>query len=79
MRETWPLPMGVCGSGSGSVKSLTVPATGGRDLQGAYGEGTLEGDLVLLDALDGILGDGGLAVLEHGGDINGLPGDGGLG
>ena len=51
-----------------------------RDMALAYGggKGTLEGDLVLLDVLDGDVGDGGLTVLEDGGDVDGLPGDGGL-
>jgi hypothetical protein len=43
-----------------------------------YSEGTLEGNLVLLDVLNGIVGDGSLAVLENGGDVDGLPGNGSL-
>lgn len=43
-----------------------------------YGKGTLEGNLVLLDALDGSIRDRRLAVLEDGIDVDGLPGDGGL-
>lgn len=45
---------------------------------GTYGKRALEGDLVLLDALDGRLGDRRLAVLELGRDVDGLPGDGRL-
>ena len=43
-----------------------------------YSEGTLEGDLVLLDVLNGKVGDGSLAVLEDGGDVDRLPGNGSL-
>lgn len=49
-----------------------------RAERGAYGKRALEGDLVLLDALDGRLGNRRLAVLEHGRDVDGLPGDGRL-
>lgn len=44
----------------------------------AYSKGTLERNEVLLHALDGIVGDGGLAILQDGSHINGLPLDGGL-
>ena len=43
-----------------------------------YSEGTLERNVVLLHALDGFVGDGGLSILQDGGHINGLPLDGGL-
>lgn len=43
-----------------------------------YGERTLERNVVLLNAADGIVGDGSLAVLQDGTDINGLPLNGGL-
>lgn len=43
-----------------------------------YSERTLEGNLVLLDVLNGSVGDGGLAVLEDGSDVDGLPGNGSL-
>lgn len=39
---------------------------------------TLEGDLVLLDVLDRGIRNGGLAILDDRGDVDGLPGDGGL-
>ena len=42
-------------------------------------KGTLEGDGVLLDAVDGGLGDSGLAVDKDGGDVNLFPLDRGLG
>lgn len=45
---------------------------------GTYSQGTLEGNIVLLDASNGIVGNGGLAVLQNGTDIDGLPLDGGL-
>ena len=45
-----------------------------------YGEGTLEGDVVARDGLDGLVGDDGLAVLvQAGGDIDGLPLNGDVG
>ena len=45
-----------------------------------YGEGTLEGDVVARDGLDGLVRDDGLAVLvQAGGDIDGLPLDGDVG
>ncbi len=47
-------------------------------LLATHGEGALEGDLVPPDALDGVVRDGRLAVLEDGVDIDGLPGDGSL-
>lgn len=43
-----------------------------------YSEGTLEGNLVLLDVVDGVLGDSGLAILDDGSDVDRLPGNGGL-
>jgi hypothetical protein len=39
-----------------------------------YSKGALESNLVPLDALNGLGGDGGLSILQHGGDINRLPG-----
>jgi hypothetical protein len=36
-------------------------------------EGTLQGDGVTLDALDGVVGDNGLSVLQDGRNINLLP------
>jgi hypothetical protein len=45
---------------------------------GTYGEGTLQGDIVASDALNGIVGNGGLSVLQNGSDIDGLPLDGRL-
>jgi hypothetical protein len=42
------------------------------------GEGTLQGDIVASDALNGIVGNGGLSVLQNGSDIDGLPLDGRL-
>lgn len=44
-----------------------------------YGEGTLQGDVVARDGVDGLVGDDGLAVLQAGGDIDGLPLDGNVG
>lgn len=44
-----------------------------------YGEGTLQGDVVARDGLDGLVGNDGLAVLQAGGDIDGLPLDGDVG
>lgn len=38
-----------------------------------YGQRSLQGDLISLDALNGGVGDGGLAILEDRGDINRLP------
>lgn len=38
-----------------------------------YGKGTLERDVVLADTLNGSIGNGGLAILQDGGDIDGLP------
>lgn len=43
------------------------------------GEGTLEGNLVSVDGLNGAVGDGGLAVDQSGGDVDNLPVDGDLG
>jgi hypothetical protein len=43
-----------------------------------YSERTLEGNLVLLDVLDGSIGDSGLAVLDDRSDIDRLPSNGGL-
>lgn len=39
-----------------------------------YSKGALESNLVPFDALNGFGGNGGLAILQHGGDINRLPG-----
>jgi hypothetical protein len=39
----------------------------------AYSKRSLEGDLVLLDVGDGIIGNGSLAVLEDRGNVDGLP------
>jgi len=51
-----------------------------RDMSLANGgsEGTLEGDLVLLNVLNGSIGDGSLAVLDNGGNVDRLPSNGGL-
>lgn len=71
MSETWPLPIGVCSRRQiCAVRDQFVTCT--------YGKGTLEGNLVLLDALDSGIGDRGLAVLEDRVDVDGLPGDWGL-
>lgn len=43
-----------------------------------YSEGTLEGDKVLLDRINGGVRDGGLAVLDDGGNITELPLNGDL-
>lgn len=43
-----------------------------------YSERTLKRDVVALNTLDSIIGDCGLAVLEDGSDVDGLPLDGGL-
>jgi hypothetical protein len=43
-----------------------------------YSEGTLEGDLVLLNVLNGSIRDSSLAVLDDGGDVDRLPSNGGL-
>lgn len=43
------------------------------------GERALEGDVVALDGVDGLVGDDGLAVLEGGGDVDRLPLDGHVG
>lgn len=43
-----------------------------------YSERTLEGDVVTAHTSDGFVGNGGLAILQDGGDINGFPLDGGL-
>ena len=51
---------------------------GGQGLGWTYGKGSLQGDLVLLDALDGGIRDSGLAILQDGVDVDGLPLDGGL-
>lgn len=50
-------------------------ATGGGT---TYGKGTLERDVVSADTLNGSIGNGGLAILQDGGDIDGLPTDRGL-
>lgn len=66
--------MGVCGR----CYQSGCPATNRVSARVTYSKGALQGDLVPLDALDGGIGDGGLAILEDRGDIDGLPGDGGL-
>lgn len=43
-----------------------------------YGKGPLQGNLVLLDALDGGIGNCRLAILENRVDVDGLPLDRGL-
>ena len=43
-----------------------------------YSEGTLESNLVLLNVLNGSIGDSSLAVLDDGGDVDRLPSNGGL-
>ena len=47
-------------------------------LMSTYSERTLEGNLVLLDVLNGSIRNSGLAVLDNGGDIDRLPSNGGL-
>ena len=42
------------------------------------GQRSLESDSVLLDGVKSLIGDGDLAVLENGGDADGLPLDGDL-
>lgn len=49
-----------------------------RCLSETYGERTLQGNEVLLHTADSVVGNGGLAILQNGGDINGLPLDRGL-
>lgn len=41
--------------------------------QKTYREGTLERNVVALDAVDGRIRDSGLAVLQSRGDVHGLP------
>lgn len=43
-----------------------------------YGEGTLEGNLVAPNGLNGSIRNGGLAILEDGVDVDRLPVNGGL-
>lgn len=43
-----------------------------------YGKRALEGDLVLLDVLDGSIGNGGLSILQNRRHIDGFPADGSL-
>lgn len=45
---------------------------------GTYSERTLESDVVAAHTGNGIVGNGGLAILKDRGDINGFPLDGGL-
>jgi len=57
-----------------------IESSWSRLIRWTYGEGTLEGDVVARDGLDGLVGDDGLAVLvQAGGDIDGLPLDGDVG
>jgi hypothetical protein len=49
-----------------------------RDEVGTYSQGTLEGNVILLYAGNGFVRNSGLAVLQNGADIDGLPLDGGL-
>jgi len=60
------------GSAEGKVERDVALANGSS-------ERTLEGNLVLLDVLNGSIRDSGLAVLDNGGDIDRLPSNGGLG
>lgn len=60
------------GSAEGQVK-------GDMALSDRGCKGSLEGDEVLADGVDGGLGDGGLAIDEDGGDVDGFPLDGDLG
>jgi hypothetical protein len=60
------------GSAEGKVKRDMALANGSS-------ERTLEGNLVLLDVLNGSIRDSGLAVLDNRSDINRLPSNGGLG
>jgi hypothetical protein len=55
----------------GKVERDVTLANGG-------GKGALQGNLVLLDALDGGIGDRRLAILEDRVDVDGLPLNGGL-
>ena len=48
-------------------------------LSNGRGQRALEGDEVARDAADGLVWDDGLAVLEAGGDVDGLPLDGHVG
>lgn len=43
-----------------------------------YGKGPLERNVVPADTLNGSIGNGGLAILQDGSDIDGLPTDRGL-
>ncbi len=61
----------------GGLSSVSSCATGVRESNSldTYGQRSLQGNLVSLDALNSGVGDDGLAVLENGGNINGLPGN----
>jgi hypothetical protein len=57
----------------GGLKTYKQQRSGPWVDRTTYGQRTLQGDLVLLDRDDGILGNGGLAVLQNRSDIGGLP------
>lgn len=60
---------------------MVISMASRRDKHGGvktYSQGTLQGNVVLLDTCDGLVGNGGLAILQNGGDIDGLPLDRGL-
>jgi hypothetical protein len=59
------------GTTQGKVQRDVALANGG-------GQRTLESNLVLVDVLNGGVGDGGLAVLQDGGDVDSLPSNRGL-
>jgi hypothetical protein len=50
----------------------------GFELVLTYSEGTLESNLVLLDVVNGGIGDSSLAVLDDRSDVDRLPRNGGL-
>jgi hypothetical protein len=50
----------------------------GFELILTYSEGPLEGNLVLLDVVNGSIGDSSLAVLDDRSDVDRLPSNGGL-
>ena len=49
-----------------------------QDVCVTYSQGTLQSNIVPTDTLDGLIGNGGLAILQDGSNIDGLPLDGGL-
>src|SRR5699024_6562447 len=75
LSETWPLPTGVWTAHEGQRAVDALRFARGR---GAYSQGALEGNLVLLDVLNRVIRDSRLAVLQDGGDVDRLPSDGRL-